>query len=551
MLIDPAAKRTALEHPTPPHRGILGGNDGVVMAMIDSCLVLTSNLSRSQTSSRQTEHGLFAARLAEMGTDSVNCGLGCMPFAEAVCSFFKQPAKLVLIFLGGGVLNTRRSIQRRYILALVLIASVLTFSYLLMYRQISRNAKDGYIINISGMQRMLSQRIALLSSELAITQDAETQSELASKLSSAHAMMKANQATLRDNDDRATSTELNELYHGEGQLDQRVTDYLALSQRVIDAFQDAPENKAPQLESARKLALIARNGFLQQLDAAVSRYQREYEQSIVDFQRKELLFLALGLAILALEVKFIFQPMTQEVDSALSQLEGSNSELREFAYRISHDLRAPVASSIGMAEIVGDSIDDGDIESAKEGVSRIKAAMLRLDRLIDDIITVTKNRNLDADPEPIQISNMVTKIIESFAELPGYDRIEFVQSVDEGMVIKSNAVFLRQSLENLISNAIKYSDPQEAQSKITVAASVSGSKCEIRVCDNGIGVPEASRDQIFGMFKRFHPRQSFGSGLGLYSVKQNIAKLGGTIQYQPMEKGTSFVIQIPQFFEKS
>lgn len=449
------------------------------------------------------------------------------------------------------MLNTRRSIQRRYILALVLIASVLTFSYLLMYRQISRNAEDGYIINISGMQRMLSQRIALLSSELAITQDAKTQSELASKLSLAHAMMKANQATLRDNDDRATSTELNELYHGEGQLDQRVTDYLALSQRVIDAFQDAPENKSPQLESARKLALIARNGFLQQLDSAVSQYQREYEQSIVDFQRKELLFLALGLAILALEVKFIFQPMTREVDSVLSQLEGSNSELREFAYRISHDLRAPVASSIGMAEIVGDSIDDGDIESAKEGVSRVKAAMLRLDRLIGDVITVTKNRNMDADPEPIQISNMVIKIIESFAELPGYERIEFVQSIDAGMVIKSKPVFLRQSLENLISNAIKYSDPQEAQSKITVAASVSGSKCEIRVCDNGIGVPEASRDQIFGMFKRFHPRQSFGSGLGLYLVKQNIAKLGGTIQYQPMQKGTSFLIQIPQFFEKS
>lgn len=414
-----------------------------------------------------------------------------------------------------------------------------------MYRQISRNAEDGYIINTSGMQRMLSQRIALLASELASTEDTQTESELASKLDSAHTMMKANQATLNAKNKLAMSLELDELYYGDGQLDQRVTDYLALSQRMIESFRTDPQNKSPQLDSARELGLIARNGFLQQLDAAVFQYQREYEEAINDFQRKEFFTLVFGLTILVLEFIFIFSPMDQEIDSALSQLEGANSELREFAYRISHDLRAPVASSIGMADIAHDLLDEGDTESAAEGISRIRTAMIRLDGLISDVITVTKNRHVDADPEPIQISSMVTKIIESFAELPGYDRIEFVQAIDQSIVLKSKPVFLRQSLENLISNAIKYSDTEEEQPKITIAASVSGSKCEIRVSDNGIGVPEASRDQIFGMFKRFHPRQSFGSGLGLFLVKQNIAKLGGMIQYQPLEKGTAFTIQIP------
>jgi signal transduction histidine kinase len=448
------------------------------------------------------------------------------------------------------MLNTRQLIQRRYIVALVLIASVLTLSYVLMYRQISRNAQDGYIINISGMQRMLSQRIALLASELAITQNAETASDLASKLFSAHAMMKANQAAINANNEIAISSELNALYHGEGQLDQQVTDYLALSQRVIDAFRTDPEKKPPQLAASRQLALIARNGFLQRLDAAVFQYQREYEQRINDFQRKELSFLVLGLVILVLEVIFIFRPMAQEVDSAMSQLEGSNSELREFAYRISHDLRAPVASSIGMADLVRDSLDDQDTDSATEGITRIKTAMIRLDELISDVITVTKNRHTDEDPEPIHISRMVAEIIESLAELPGYDRIEFTQAIDQEIVLKSKPMFLRQSLENLISNAIKYSDVQEEHPKITVAASVSDSDCEISVRDNGIGIPEASRDHIFGMFKRFHPRQSFGSGLGLYLVKQNIAKLSGTIHYQPLEKGTAFMIQIPRSLEE-
>ena len=87
------------------------------------------------------------------------------------------------------MMNTKRAIKQRYIVALVLIAAVLLLSHTLMYRQISQNEQDGYIINISGMQRMLSQRIALLSTEVASADDVKTSSEMAVKLRLAHDTM--------------------------------------------------------------------------------------------------------------------------------------------------------------------------------------------------------------------------------------------------------------------------------------------------------------------------------------------------------------------------
>ena len=357
---------------------------------------------------------------------------------------------------------------------------------------------------------------------------------------------KSNQAELNANSASSISPELDQMYYGEGGVDQRVTDYLQLAQKIFDDFDRDPNDKQPLLETSREIVLIARNGFLKDLDDVVFQYQCEYEERIESFQKKELIFLILGLLILVLEALFIFRPLASRVDSTLGKLEESNAELREFAYRISHDLRAPVASSLGMVGMVNESLAEGDVDSASEGVHRIKGAMERLDALIADVITITKNRLVEVELDTIELAEMIAGIVRSYEELPSFERIEVVQNVAPDLVIRSGRVLLQQSLENLVSNAIKYADLTEEHCRLSIEASMSGSQCKIVVADNGIGIPEGSRDKVFGMFKRFHPRQSFGSGLGLYLVKQNIVKLGGTIQYKPLTKGTAFQIQIPQ-----
>ena len=97
----------------------------------------------------------------------------------------------------------------------------------------------------------------------------------------------------------------------------------------------------------------------------------------------------------------------------------------------------------------------------------------------------------------------------------------------------------------MISNAIKYHDRQEAEPRIDIHAMRRAGRVRLSVEDNGIGIPPESRAHLFRMFKRLHPNRSFGSGLGLYILKRSAESLGGTAFYEPKEKGSRFVIELP------
>ena len=442
--------------------------------------------------------------------------------------------------------TTNRAITFRYLIALGMIATVLIVSHLLLLQQLSRSMTDGFTINTAGMQRMLSQRIAMMANELATSEDDETASLMFRKFNLAADKMASNKAELDEINKQRLSPELNELCYGDQGTDQEIDGFLALAKQLRQQYQLDPNSKLPQQQTAHKLAEIARNGFLHRLDQVVSRYQFEDEEKIKTFQRAEMMVLFIGLSLLVLEAIFIFRPMTKQITSTVNHLENANGELREFAYRISHDLRAPVASSIGLSEIVKESILENDLETAADGTERISKAMKKLDSLISDIITITKNKHLEVDPESIELASMVDEILENHSNLPKFDRLKVTTEMAIGRPLFAKRVFLEQSLENLISNAIKYSDPDEELPVLNIQSSNEGGTCTIEVSDNGIGIPADCHRDIFSMFKRFHPRHSFGSGLGLYLVKQNLKAIDGTIEYRPLTKGSSFMIRIPQ-----
>ena len=231
--------------------------------------------------------------------------------------------------------------------------------------------------------------------------------------------------------------------------------------------------------------------------------------------------------------------------SAVKELESANNELTEFTYRISHDLRAPIASSLGMTRVISESIEDRDFDEAAFAVERVNNAMERLDTLITDVIDVTKTKEVDAKKESTPLRALIDGILEQNSHLPGFERLKIDVRVDPTDSVFVEKIFLKQSLDNLISNAIKYLDIKESSPQLLIDAEVEGSQCTITVSDNGIGIPSDKQSELFGMFKRFHPRKSFGSGLGLYLVRQNIDRLGGSILFEPLVKGSKFKIQFP------
>jgi signal transduction histidine kinase len=108
--------------------------------------------------------------------------------------------------------------------------------------------------------------------------------------------------------------------------------------------------------------------------------------------------------------------------------------------------------------------------------------------------------------------------------------------------MKNEKVRIVQILENLVSNAIKYSYQNHEQSFVKISVVEETNSYVIQVGDNGLGIPKSRQGEVFQMFKRFHPNVSFGSGLGMAIVKKHVDYMGGTIEMKSSGTGTIFTI---------
>ena len=105
---------------------------------------------------------------------------------------------------------------------------------------------------------------------------------------------------------------------------------------------------------------------------------------------------------------------------------------------------------------------------------------------------------------------------------------------------------IAQVIENIVSNSIKYMDKNKDTQFVDIDVSDSGTDIQIRITDNGLGIPDKFHNELFTMFKRFHPDVASGSGLGLSIVQKNVDNMGGTIDIASSSAGTTFSIRIPR-----
>jgi len=216
----------------------------------------------------------------------------------------------------------------------------------------------------------------------------------------------------------------------------------------------------------------------------------------------------------------INQQLEKLVEQRTESLTRANTELSQFAYRTSHDLKAPLTASKLLTNFIIEDIEAGDIDNAIQDINRIHDQMVKLEDLVMSILSLT------------EVDSIVDREIEP--------DIQFF----------SCPIRITQILENLISNSLKYRDEKKSElAFIKVSLLGVADTYQLTVEDNGIGIPEDRHKEVFQMFKRFHPQLSFGSGLGLAIVKKHIDYLDGTIQMQTSPGGTKFIITIPKIGE--
>jgi signal transduction histidine kinase len=120
-----------------------------------------------------------------------------------------------------------------------------------------------------------------------------------------------------------------------------------------------------------------------------------------------------------------------------------------------------------------------------------------------------------------------------------------LDDIKQGTVFAGERVRLAQIIENLLSNGIKYKNPEREHQFVKVSAWNENDSLHLNIADNGLGIPQKYLSDVFKMFKRFHPAVSSGSGLGLSIVKKHVDSLNGTIQVTSSDAGTQFKITLP------
>ena len=223
------------------------------------------------------------------------------------------------------------------------------------------------------------------------------------------------------------------------------------------------------------------------------------------------------------------------------ELKTRNTELDNFVYKVSHDLRAPLSSVLGLAHLA--SIKGND-DNLADYVKLMGQKAKQLDHFISDVLSHSKNLKMELKVEQVDFQKIISQTFDDVSYLAGAQGVERKVSISTGEFY-SDPWRIGEIFRNLVSNAIKYRKLGQSETSITISVEIRKDHCFISFEDGGIGIDELNLKKIFEMFYRASD-QSDGSGLGLYIVKNAVEKLGGKISVDSeLGKGTAFKINLP------
>ncbi|MGB0432278.1 MAG: sensor histidine kinase, partial [Bacteroidia bacterium] len=227
----------------------------------------------------------------------------------------------------------------------------------------------------------------------------------------------------------------------------------------------------------------------------------------------------------------------------VTELEKLTTELDHLVYRTSHDLRTPVASLLGLLELL--RLDDDP--NPKKYMDLFQGQLIRLDQIIRDIINYRKIAKVGMVIETIDLELIIYEVLKDNEFTQGSAKVaKHVEFSDDcKSSIKLDKFSLNILLNNLISNAIKYSDLTKDEPYIKIVASCNSEFVTISVIDNGIGISKDQQNKVFDMFHRATNKSS-GSGLGLFILKEAVVKMKGEVELTSVEgKGSTFTVKLP------
>jgi signal transduction histidine kinase len=242
------------------------------------------------------------------------------------------------------------------------------------------------------------------------------------------------------------------------------------------------------------------------------------------------------------EAEETLQEQNQRLKHSNEELLKTNQELDSFVYSVSHNLRGPLSSILGLVNISR----CGDINPA-ELFNKIEHSVKKLDETLKEILDYSRNTRTDVKEEHVPIEQLFRENCEKLAYLPHAEYHQFQFSSNGPAEIFTDRYRFNLIVNNLLSNSIKYCDEEKEIKYVKLTVTPNNDDVSLEFEDNGIGISDEAMPKIFNMFYRGTIKSS-GAGLGLYIVKEAVEKLRGSIQVESAEKvGTKVKINLPKY----
>jgi PAS domain S-box-containing protein len=229
----------------------------------------------------------------------------------------------------------------------------------------------------------------------------------------------------------------------------------------------------------------------------------------------------------------------------LKELEHLKAELDSFLYRASHDIRSPIATILGLLNLVK---MEGSISNIFDYTDKITERIKHLDDLLANLSLVALNNTQDLASQLIRPNELINGILTPFRQ--NYPSIKFSVLHNQKSPFYNDLERVIPILSNIISNACKYNSDEKKNPFVKIEFVCNVKEARIRIEDNGRGINQEYQQDIFKQFFRIDS-QGTGSGLGLYVVKGMIEKLGGTVNITSAQNvGTCVTMVIPNMINQ-
>lgn len=459
--------------------------------------------------------------------------------------------------------------RKLYIISLFTIAVSILLSQLIVQYNLSRNLNDSKIINISGKQRMLSQKLTkqiLILNYISDPKDNNTELNEASEIIT---LWKFNQNVLEMGSDslgfpRTKSPEIQKLFNVIKPNFNSIVD--AATQFILNKKQDIKEKENKEL-----IQIILKNQdvFLKKMNEIVAQYEKEAAEKVALQIKIEYAFLAFNLIVLLLIFIFIFKPTYTKVLRLISKILDSEKKALQLAYdskrtseakqnflaNMSHEIRTPMNAIMGMSrQLIKSELND----EQRSYLSNITNASENLLVIIDDVLDLAKlesgQLSIEKIPfDPKQVMENVMKVMMFKAEEKGISLTNSFCDLALSPVLIGDPFRINQVLLNLVSNAIKFTIKGNVYLSCKVLKDdETFQELELKVIDTGVGMDQSFLKYVFEKFSQEYEstsRKYGGTGLGMSISKNLIDNMGGEILVES-EKGKGTTVYVRFSLEK-